>query len=1519
MKIRTTLIMIGLTAVALSWAPAQARAQTQVIGPVPSTTPGAPNYSIPNYANSPLPTLSGSLTGVRLTDPGCGYSGVPTVVIDPPLDANGVPIGVQATATAAVGVNGALTITMGVLGSGYITVPNVAIYNTNNLGAAVICNCGATAVAQMGVVAGTGLRKFMDSLPGLNTPNDLQQQIPVAVANAPYGATPLYLGSDYYEIALVEYRVQMHKDLPATGTKIRGYVQIVPSTYTGAIPLTIAGAGLTYDTTYYGASKPNYLGPLILASKNVPTRIKFYNLLPTGTPGNLFLPVDTTLMGAGPFDVNWDPANPAHPAVSPNITGNFTENRATLHLHGGLTPWISDGTPHQWTTPAGDLTKYPQGMSTSYVPDMPVPSQGTMTFYYPNQQSGRLMFYHDHAYGLTRLNVYAGEAAGYLLTDPDERALNITAGVAATSEIPVVIQDKTFVWGSTAKSGTGFATDGTYAVDPLWATVVPGSLPGDLWFPHVYMPNQNPADPMSGANSLGRWDYGPWFWPAQTAGINPMPIVSTTPEAFMDTPVVNGTAYPYVNVPAGVVRLRILNACNDRMLNLQLYQADTNNYSIDVYGNSVLPGTAGSFPTEVAMVPAIATPSIPFPPLWLSQVPGMIPEILDNRPGGVPDPRLRGPAMVIIGDEGGLLPAPVVLPNTPVGYEQNKKNIVVLNVSKSTLLLGPAVRADVLIDFTAYAGKTVLLYNDCPAPIPAGDPRIDYYTGNGDYSATAGANNQGGAPATLPGYGPNTRTILQFRVAGTAPATAPVGNEVPSTLIAVSNAVVTAFVNRGETPIIPQPSYPIGTPGYSPVPTYSRIQDTTLSFVPVGGSGVSIITVTAGGTGYTTPTVTIDPPPVPGTAATIGAVTVVGGAITDIQVATPGSGYFTPPVVHIADPVLTAAGAAATASIGMMSMSMLPKAIHELFDPYGRMNSVLGVELPFTSFLIQTTIPYQYIDPATEKIPAGQTQIWKITHNGVDSHAIHFHLVNVQVINRVGWDGAIRLPEPSELGWKETVRMNPLEDCIVAATARLPMLPFQVPSSTRPLDVTLPLGTTAQFTGINPIDGTPLTVANAFTDFGWEYVWHCHLLGHEENDMMRPLIATGVTPAMYYVAPPIMSAAMTPGPNAAGWYNATAPAIAVTLTATPSLINAPLVGVASVAYSASGATTIGFTSTVNPTPAPPAPFSATVSSAISAEGITTINYFGTDAGIVPSTAKAVALVQIDKTPPTVSAVGTPLANLAGWNKANVTVTITGADTLSGVASITYSASGAQTIATTTVAGVTAAPVITANGTTTVSFTATDKAGNVSTTGTFTVKLDKTAPTVSSTQAPAAIPPGWNKTNVTVTITGADAVSTVASITYSAIGSNPIAAQTVAGATAVAIISLEGTTTLSYTATDAAGNVSATGTQIVRLDMTAPTVTVSATRAGASQNVKVSGTVTDALSGARTGNNAVTYNITASGFSPLNQSINVAANGTYSTGNLPMPQVAGRVYTIKVTGFDIAGNSTTTTFNTAAGF
>ena len=116
--------------------------------------------------------------------------------------------------------------------------------------------------------------------------------------------------------------------------------------------------------------------------------------------------------------------------------------------------------------------------------------------------------------------------------------------------------------------------------------------------------------------------------------------------------------------------------------------------------------------TEVGMVPASPTAGISFPAPWRAQTIPYTPDILDGRVGGIPDPTNRGPAMVQIGTEGGLLPAPVVLPNTPVGYEENKKNIVVLNVKQKTLFLAPAERADVVVDFTPFAGRTVILYND---------------------------------------------------------------------------------------------------------------------------------------------------------------------------------------------------------------------------------------------------------------------------------------------------------------------------------------------------------------------------------------------------------------------------------------------------------------------------------------------------------------------------------------------------------------------------------------------------------------------------------------------------------------------------------------------------------------------------------------------------------------------------------------------------------------------------------------
>jgi FtsP/CotA-like multicopper oxidase with cupredoxin domain len=1217
------------------------------------------------------------------------------------------------------------------------------------------------------------LRKFVDRLPGLGpaSANNLGQYIPVAVAN-----TTAFPGSDYYEIELVEYRERMHSDLPAVvggktnpaatgGTKLRGYRQVNhPS----------------------GPQTPQYLGPLIIAQKDRPVRIKFTNSLPTGTGGNLFVPVDTTIMGSGPFEINYDPVNKIYPAGPPfpdptlEQIGIFTQNRATIHLHGGRTPWISDGTPHQWITPAGETTYYSRGVSVENVPGMPDPGNGSQTFFWSNSQSARLMFYHDHAWGITRLNVYAGEAAGYLLTDPTEQALIGPGGALAGMGygIPLVIQDKTFVDATLVPdpaNPTGPQIPKILITDPTWAwgsnpqkPVTATPVTGDLWWPHVYMPAQNPFNPdLTGINQFGRYHYGPWFFPPTPVcgsspeavpplcvsfGVVPNPYCQPTPptpvdpddfdcsdspgqppfmpgtphpstgaEAFLDTMLVNGTAYPYLEVQPQQYRFRILNAAHDRFLNLQLYQANTavppgcptcapntevrmipavpaeegifnndwtplsgatpsgpamawNPVALNLQmvvrggGNSIwtatlnssgafnndwtqVPGatldspalawnpvtsemqmvvrgggdsiwtatfnssgafnndwtqisgvtpdspalawnpvasemqlvvrgggnsiwtatfdSTGTFNNDWTQVPG-ATPSAPalawnpeYPggarmqmavrgmdsliytatfnssgvfnndwtfifgtaisspalvsipsgkmhmvvtmagnSIWTGtfnpatgafnydwkQIPGAILDApalawnsvanttqmvarglgnsiwtatggtwpvpatwpTDGREGGVPDFAMRGPAFIQIGTEGGFLPSPVVLPNQPVTWNMDPTMFNVGNVLNQadgggTLFLGPAERADVIVDFTNFAGKTLILYNDAPTAFPALVPQYDYYTGAPDRRDIGGVE-------TIPvGRGPNIRTVMQIRVAAGASTTAPPDDYNAATLTALQTAFNSApglpgVFGRGQAPIIVgqtpyNSTYNTTFPATFPNWGVSRISDDAISYQ----------------------TVTVNPD---------------------------GTFTFTP----------------------VSNFPMQRKAIHDemgaTFDDYGRMSAKLGLEVPFANAASQNFILQNYVDPPTEFVPNGQVQIWRITHNGVDTHPIHFHFFEVQLINRVGWDGFIRLPDPNELGWKDTVRISPLEDTIVALRATIPTAPFAIPNSIRPLNPSTPLGSTMGFSQIDITTGGNLAVlqTNQLYDFGYEYVWHCHILSHEENDMMRSIV-----------------------------------------------------------------------------------------------------------------------------------------------------------------------------------------------------------------------------------------------------------------------------------------------------------------------------------------------------------------------------------------------------------------------------
>lgn len=104
-----------------------------------------------------------------------------------------------------------------------------------------------------------------------------------------------------------------------------------------------------------------------------------------------------------------------------------------------------------------------------------------------------------------------------------------------------------------------------------------------------------------------------------------------------------------------------------------------------------------------------------------------------------------------------------------------------------------------------------------------------------------------------------------------------------------------------------------------------------------------------------------------------------------------------------------------------------------------------------------------WMDPITENPMLGDTETWEIYNYTMDAHPIHIHLVQFQVVNRESETGGVRQPEPTEIGWKDTVISYPGE----------------------------------------------ITRVKMRFDLEGLYVWHCHILEHEDNEMMRP----------YYVGP----------------------------------------------------------------------------------------------------------------------------------------------------------------------------------------------------------------------------------------------------------------------------------------------------------------------------------------------------------------------------------------------------------------
>jgi hypothetical protein len=196
---------------------------------------------------------------------------------------------------------------------------------------------------------------------------------------------------------------------------------------------------------------------------------------------------------------------------------------------------------------------------------------------------------------------------------------------------------------------------------------------------------------------------------------------------------------------------------------------------------------------------------------------------------------------------------------------------------------------------------------------------------------------------------------------------------------------------------------------------------------------------------------------------------------------------------------------------------------------------------------------------------------------------------------------------------------------------------------------------------------------------------------------------------------------------------------------------------------------------------------------------------------------------LDNSGPQVTAALLPAANAAGWSNSNVDLTWSAADAGSGVA-------GSPTPATDSVTNNTAGI--------TKSATASDRLANQGS-GSVTVKLDKTAPTIGTTRSPQPNADGWNNGDVTVGITCDDALSGIKSCT--------------GGGTKV--VSTEGANqSVSATAVDNADNTASTTVSPINVDKTAPTLTgeVAGGTLGDNgwyrSNVTIHWTATDALSG-----------------------------------------------------------------------
>jgi spore coat protein A, manganese oxidase len=352
------------------------------------------------------------------------------------------------------------------------------------------------AVFLLCAVGGAGAQTGQTLLPGALIPKFVDP-LPVAGQISVVNATPAPLldipSTPAYNISMKEFQAQI---LPSTGVPANpkaGFLGLLPNT-----PSWVWGYLTDADVLAQNVPTPptrsSYLGPVVVAKKGVETKPTYINALPYGTNSRVqpLLPTDQTLDWADPLGTGC-----AGQAPTGACAGIYSGPQpAVPHIHGGEVAPAYDGGPDAWWTP--DAVQSGLGFP------------GT-TFTYPTEQQAGTIWFHDHALGVTRLNVFAGMAGLYIITDPANEPAAGVLPAFPQHDIPLIIQDRSF------------------------------DVFGQIYYNLASNPQPNPT-------------------------VHPYWI----PEFIGDTILVNGKTWPYLNVEPRKYRFRLVNGSNARHYDLKL-------------------------------------------------------------------------------------------------------------------------------------------------------------------------------------------------------------------------------------------------------------------------------------------------------------------------------------------------------------------------------------------------------------------------------------------------------------------------------------------------------------------------------------------------------------------------------------------------------------------------------------------------------------------------------------------------------------------------------------------------------------------------------------------------------------------------------------------------------------------------------------------------------------------------------------------------------------------------------------